>query len=212
MKQYPSIQHYNKGLYGEKIYAFDKLDGSNIRAEYSCKRKEWYKFGTKTSMIDKKSDFADAIPIFKEKYGDKLAKVFSDKYPKIESVVVFCEYLGETSFAGRHSIEDKKDLILFDVSLYKKGFVHPNEFIDNFGHLDIPKLVYEGKYTDEFINDIRKNIYNLSEGVICKGVVGKEVWMTKVKTLEWLRKVKELHGEKYLYMELNNDKQLIKSY
>ena len=55
--------------------------------------------------------------------------------------------------------------------------------------------------------------WGLKEGVICKGVrktKGDElVWMTKIKTIEWLNKVKELYGEKGLLEELNNDKKLL---
>ena len=50
MKHYPKIEYYNKGLYGRDIIGFDKLDGSNIRCEWSRKR-GWYKFGTKSMKI-----------------------------------------------------------------------------------------------------------------------------------------------------------------
>lgn len=45
MKQYPHIEYANKNL-GDKIWAFNKYDGSNIRLEWSQKR-GFYKFGTK---------------------------------------------------------------------------------------------------------------------------------------------------------------------
>jgi hypothetical protein len=212
MKQYPSIEYYNKGFFGDTVWAFDKLDGSNIRAEWSRKR-GWYKFGTKTQMISEKDpNFGDAIPIFLEKYGDGLEKVFRKKYSNVESVVVFGEYLGENSFAGKHEIEDKKDIVIFDVNLYKKGFISPRDFIDNFGHLHIPSVVYKGEYDYDLINDIKNNIWNLKEGVICKGVrktKGDEiVWMTKIKTIEWLEKIRHTLGEKALLEELNRDRSL----
>jgi hypothetical protein len=31
MKSYPKMQYFDKGIHGSYIYAFDKLDGSNIR-------------------------------------------------------------------------------------------------------------------------------------------------------------------------------------
>ena len=66
----------------------------------------------------------------------------------------------------------------------------------------------------DFVQDIRNNKHNLKEGVIVKGVFKTknqkdEVWMVKVKTKEWLRKVKELHGERALLEELNGDKKLL---
>ena len=217
MKQYPKIDYFNKGIYGDRIIACDKIDGTNIRAEWSCK-KGWYKFGTKTEMIDKNHQiFGKMIPIFLEKYGDSLPKVFADKYKKVENFVVFGEYVGENSFAGWHHPDDVMDIVLFDVNQYKRGFISPWEFRDNFGHLDVPKIIYEGKYTESFINDIRNNIFKLKEGVIVKGIykpknAKEEVWMVKVKSNEWLRKVKLKFGERGLMEELNNDKELYKLY
>jgi len=56
---------------------------------------------------------------------------------------------------------------------------------------------------------VGSNKFNLSEGVIVKGIQGKETWMVKIKTKEWLQKVKEKFGDKYLLEELNNDKNLL---
>lgn len=35
--------------------------------------------------------------------------------------------------------------------------------------------------------------------------------MVKVKTLDWLKRVKALHGEKYLLQEVNGDKEIFLS-
>ncbi len=216
MKSYPKIQYFNQGLFGENIYAFDKLDGSNIRAEWNPKR-GWYKFGTRNNMIDERDlQFGEAVTLFLNKYGDSLSKVFrtNKSYRRIESFVVFAEYVGEQSFAGRHIDGDTKDIILFDVDQYKHGFVTPKNFVEDFGHLHIPDVIYKGPYTMDFVQSIRDNQHNLKEGVIVKGVLKTknqkdEVWMVKVKTKEWLQRVKELHGERALLEELNGDKKLL---
>lgn len=216
MKSYPKIEYYNQEMFGERIIAFDKLDGSNIRFEWN-KKSGWYKFGTRNTMIDKNDlNFGEAIPIFLEKYSTDLEKVFKKNYSNAVSVVVFGEYHGPSSFAGRHLKEETKTVTLFDVNVYKRGFIPAYEFVENFGHLEIPDIIYKGELTKEFVEDIRSNKYELKEGVICKGVRkvrGTEIpWMIKVKSLDWIYKVKSLYGEEYLKEELNRDKKLIELY
>lgn len=215
MKTYASIPHYNKGLFGEYCYAFDKLDGNNIRLEWNKKR-GWYKFGTRNVIIDSKNpDFGDSINIFMNKYSEDLQKIFRDKkeYRNCDNFVVFCEYVGENSFAGKHDPNDILDMILFDVSQYKRGIIPPKEFLENFSILDIPKLIYQGEYNMELIQLIRNNDFSLKEGVICKGTYKTKgndiVWMSKIKTNEWLYKIKSTLGEKELLLELNGDMSLL---
>ena len=204
MKQYPSIEHWSEDLLGRKIFAFDKLDGSNLRFEWSRKR-GWYKFGTRGQMIDERHEqFGKAIPTFLDKYGDALPRVFLDNqhYKNVRNFVVFCEYLGANSFAGRHAEGDIMDTILFDVNPITKGFVAPKEFIRDFGHLHTPGLIYSGVLTMDFINDVKNGKYPLTEGVLVKGADKKtQVWMIKIKTLQWLEKLKEVHGQKALEEE-----------
>jgi len=51
MKQYPKILYFDQAPLNEQCYAFNKIDGSNFRAEWSKKR-GWYKFGTRNTMIN----------------------------------------------------------------------------------------------------------------------------------------------------------------
>jgi hypothetical protein len=204
MKTYPKIEYLANDFIGNKVWAFDKLDGSNLRFEWSKKR-GWYKFGTRKTMISELDpNFGSAIPIFLNKYGDDLDRVFKKKYSTAQSIVVFGEYLGDNSFAGQHIETDKKDVILFDVNVYKKGFIEPQEFVDNFGHLDTAKLIYNDIFDEDFIKSVKLNQYNLKEGVICKGLRKTKgddlVWMTKIKCNHWLEKVKKIYGEK-VYLE-----------
>ena len=216
MKSYPKIPHFKHGPFGQKCYAFSKYDGSNFRAEYGKKR-GWYKYGTRNVMIDKNTPmFGDAIELFLNKYGDDLSQVFRTKYKSVENFVVFGEFFGEHSFAGKHTEEDKMDIVLFDVNQYKKGLLSPREFVDNFGHLDIPEIIYQGIYDTNFINDIKNNKFDLKEGVVCKGTYktkgGEIIWSTKIKTNGWIQKVKELYGIKALLEEFDNDTKMLEEY
>jgi hypothetical protein len=217
MKKYDKIPYWNKGLFDSDCIGFNKIDGSNLRFEWSKKR-GFYKFGTRNIMItDKDENFGKAIHLFLEKYGEDLPRAFANKYKKVENFVVFAEYVGPNSFAGWHDPNDKMDIVLFDINQYKKGFISPYEFLDNFGHLDIPSVIYQGKYTQKLINDVRNNIYGLDEGLIVKGITytkkeGEAIWSCKIKTNEWLKKVKEKLGDKALADELNGDKALIAEY
>jgi hypothetical protein len=217
MKSYPKIEHYNKAPFGEHCYAFYKHDGSNFRAEWGRKR-GWYKWGTRNVMIDKNTPFyGEAIDIFLNKYGQNLDDVFRIEYPKVDSFVVFGEFLGPNSFAGKHVETDNMDVIIFDVNQHKRGFLPPKEFIENFGHLDIPKIIYQGEYNHELIKKVKANQFGLEEGVVCKGVIktkkeGEVVWMNKIKTNQWIEKVKILYGEKALIEEFNSDSKILKEY
>ena len=63
--------------------------------------------------------------------------------------------------------------MFFDVLVGHKNraFIKPRDFIKVFSSL-IPtsKVVYEGNLNEQFIQDVRNNIYNLKEGVVCKGL------------------------------------------
>jgi hypothetical protein len=89
---------------------------------------------------------------------------------------------------------DPKDLVLFDVNIYKKGFVDPQSFIDIFGKLHIPQVLYQGLLNQQFINDVREGKYDVIEGVIVKGGKGHNIWMRKIKTLTYLQKLKDVFG------------------
>lgn len=219
MKTYPSIQYYNKGQYNSICHVFDKLDGSNLRFEWS-KKSGWYKFGTKNCLIDENHEhFGEGITIFLNKYADELTKLFKTEklFRNTEKFMVFCEFAGENSFAGWHDPNDKKDVILFDIWQHKKGFIPPAEFVEIVSP-NIHTVSFLGKfeYNDSLISTIQNNKfenYNLKEGVVCKGFLNKKgqdnVWMTKIKTKEWLRQVKNKLGDKALLDEVNGDKNLV---
>jgi hypothetical protein len=207
MKQYHKLYYWKPDLLGEEIWAFDKKDGQNLRFEANFKR-GFYKFGSRTQMISNKDDqFGIGVNLFMEKYSEPLMDIFSKKYNKNKnsSFTVFAELVGENSFAGRHDTNDKLDVILFDVWIYQKGWVQPQKFIDDFGYLGIPDLVYRGELTKEFITDVQENKFNLKEGVIAKGHEHKDIFMVKIKCKEWLNRVKNELGERALLEDIDNN-------
>lgn len=209
MKQYDHIEYYGKYI-GLPIYAFDKLDGSNIRVEFSHKR-GFYKYGTRKQMIDATHQpFGVAVKLFNEKYADKLSEIFRTKeYRNIQSFVCFLEFVGKKSAFGQHDFEnDKFDIVLFDIDCYKKGKIPPKQFIKDFEKVGIPSLVYQGNLSHEFIERVKTNEFNLSEGVICKGKVENkkdQLLYCKIKTNDWFERLRSSDTEKY-YEELKDFK------
>jgi len=214
MKTYWSIDGPSKAP-KEFCYTFVKYDGSNMRMEWSKKR-GWYKFGTRKCMIDSTDPvFGPAVDLFKNKYGDDLEKVFKSEklFIGVQSVVVFAEFFGPKSFAGMHfPDDDKRDIVLFDVNLHKKGMLGPKEFLDHFGHLSVAELACTGNMGEELIQAVRKETMDcgskfdikteIPEGVVCKGgtLASHKIWMCKIKTERYkaeLKKRYEADWEKY---------------
>ena len=51
---------------------------------------------------------------------------------------------------------------------------------------------------EEFFHEVRNGgKYNLNEGVMCKGGSGHNLWMCKIKTLDYLRRLKEMYAERW---------------
>jgi len=201
MKQYPSIPSWKEGaILGLPIIAFEKLDGSNIRAEWS-KKKGWYKFGSRHQMIDTSHpELGEAIPLFLDKYGDNLARIFmKDKlYREAKSIIVYFEFFGPNSFAGLHDPNDNKDVILFDVNPIPKNFVLPRQLLKDFHDVELPRVVYEGNLNVSFRDAVISGEYEVAEGVVCKGEHQKKPYRVKIKTQAWLDRVKALYGEQGL--------------
>jgi len=204
MKQYPSIdRNLRKDTY---IYAFDKLDGSNIRAEWNSK-KGFYKFGTRTQLMDENTKpFGQAISLIKEKYEEWLGVVFKEN--KWRDAICFFEFHGPNSAFGAHVEEDKKDVILIDVNPFKKGILEPKEFIKLFGNLGTPKVLFEGFITPEFVDAVKDGTLKdmTCEGVVCKGASDTNAQMPimfKIKSRLWLEKLKNYcNGNETLYNKL----------
>jgi len=118
MKSYPSIpRRVNFKL---KYIAFDKLDGSNIRAEWT-KKNGFYKFVSRTQLLsEQQTSIYPSIEIIRNKYEGDISAMF--KNMGYERGICFFEYFGPNSFAGNHSdpIQDM-DATLIDVNPLQEG-------------------------------------------------------------------------------------------
>lgn len=203
MKVYWTIQGPNKAPQLPCI-VFRKYDGNNFRAEWSRKR-GWYKFGTRKTMIGPGDEvWGHSIEMFMQTYADDLTKVFTDnkELKKTNEFTVYCEYYGPNSFAGWHDPKDKdKNVILFDVNLYKKGYMSPRDFVKSFGHLKVAEVICECNFGKQFIQDVKDGkIVSECEGVVAKGVNPKKkpphgLWMAKCKTRWWMEELERKVAE-----------------
>lgn len=197
MIEYPSIAYLGNSeirKWVEKIpfFLFEKLDGTNIRSEYSAKR-GFYKFGTRKGLFGETHRlFGGAIEKIKAQ-EDALARVFVEN--KITRATAFFEFFGEHSFAGWHDTREEQDCVLFDVHVGKQGFMPPKQFIKLFEPVvEIPEMAYHGFVTEEIVEQINKGIlYGQSfEGIVAKAANPKkgDVIMFKIKNQDWYDKVK----------------------
>jgi len=119
-----------------------------------------------------------------------------DRY-KDTSITVFTEYLGPNSFAGVHRAHDPKQLVLIDVC-FGSTILPAEQFITDFKDCNMARVVYKGKLTGKFIQEIRDNKYGVNEGVVCKGTgADGNVWMVKIKTNAYKQKLIETFGDRW---------------
>ena len=198
MKSYPNIPASTGQSFTEfRAHVFDKLDGSNLRFEWS-KKQSWHKFGTRARLFDETDpDFGEAKSLFIEDYSPIIDKIIEKNGWK--HIVLFMEFLGKNSFAGVHNKSEKKRLVAFDASVDKKGLISPVEFIKNFsGEVETPKYLGEKMWTRGFVDNVRAG---LIEGITFEGCVGKmksgnRIIMSKAKTQAWIDAVVAHYGEK----------------
>jgi hypothetical protein len=198
MKKYPKIptrldKEPSLG-YVTKFWVFDKLDGSNIRVEWSAKR-GFYKYGTRKRLVGCDDPiFGKVLDIAKNN-----EKQFAEKFKemRVQRAVCFFEFWGERSFAGTHNQNDEHTLSLIDISVEGHGILEPDIFCNFLEDTDIrhAKLLHLGRFTEEIKEKIKKGIL---PGMTFEGVVAKarrpHKWnkpiMVKVKNKAWVEKVK----------------------
>lgn len=206
MLYYPKMPGSRDAPSGRCV-AFEKLDGTNLHWTWE-RDFGWHAFGTRRDEFNLLPDgiaafdkahpgLEDAAAIFLRDVAEPLGAVLRES-ADYTSVKVFTEYLGPNSFAGSHSPTDPKELVLFDVWVDGHGFLGPRQFVADFGHLHIPRVVYDGKLTGTFLEAVREGKYGVAEGVVVKGGTGgDDVWMFKVKTYAYLERLKRSFGARW---------------
>lgn len=198
MKQYPSISHVP--VLGQSVYAFAKEDGSNIRAELD-KKKGFFKFGSRTRLLG-----SDQVSLSK---AEDLIRANEKEFIEIananrwESAIFFFEYFGPKSFAGQHHPYDDHKVVLIEANPYKKGLIHPKDFVALFADkVETAKLLYHGICTEEFVAQVQNSELEGMpfEGVVCKFRGKGDVFDAfKIKSRAWLDKLRAF---------VNNDEKL----
>lgn len=201
VKTYPSIAYANESHL--PIVAFDKLDGSNIRAEWTSK-KGWHKFGTRNRLVDVTDPiFGQAPGLIETKYGQSLGRTLF--HAGFERAMCFFELWGPSSFAGMHDLKEELTVTLFDIAPFKRGILEPDAYLKlvnntDHGPLDHAKVLYEGVVTPEFIESVRASTLPgmTFEGIVCKAKNDKKTMMPvmfKQKSRAWLDKLDAYCGD-----------------
>lgn len=194
MQTYPSI---DKIIRSGKFYVFDKLDGSNIRAEWT-RRGGFVKFGSRQRLLDpNEKPLGEAVGLIRA-HEDALHEVL--KKQRWQKATLFFEFYGEHSFAGFHEDERHK-VALLDVHVYKKGLIEPRDFLKFVAKADVdtPALLHYGNVTADIVASVKDGSLKgmTFEGVVCKGGSGRQghVQMFKVKNQAWLDALRKRVGD-----------------
>ena len=185
------------GYLGRPCIAFEKYDGSNLFFKWTVQN-DWHEFGTRRHVLTPDHEYLGAAHgLFMDKYADEITRIMRrhKEYRNLKELLVFCEFFGPKSFAGRHARKDEKDLKLFDIRLPESGFLPPAAFKEHFGELDIARIIFESELTLDFLRDVFLGKYDVSEGIVAKGTLEERgenrVWMGKFKTCAYLEKLQE---------------------
>jgi hypothetical protein len=212
MLHYPKMRGSRDSPDGRCV-AFEKYDGTNMHWDWD-RDFGWHAFGTRRDEFNltaegiaafgrRHAHLKESVDVFRATLAIGLEQVLRDdpKYLEFQAIKAFAEFLGPNSFAGLHKEDDHKELLLFDVFAEPLGFIGPKQFVADFGHLRIARVVYEGRLTGKFTEDVRAGKYAVNEGVVCKGGTGgPDVWMIKVKTNAYMERLKQAfadHWEDY---------------
>lgn len=179
----------------KKCWAFEKYDGTNMHFEFE--KGNFISFGTRRdSFLFNEDGFSDFLKVHPELHKsievfDKYIAEYLFLYNSNMSGILFTEYLGPNSFAGQHAYNDTMRHVIIDLMIFNK-LVAPSKFIEIFkpSPFEYAKLIYSGKYSGQFAEDVRNGKYPVNEGVIIKGINNKQVYMAKIKTNRYMERLK----------------------
>lgn len=203
---YPKIPGSKDAPSGPCV-AFEKYDGTNLHWVWD-REFGWVTFGTRRDSfyLDGAGipEFTAAHPELREAPALFLRAYAVPLEERIQSrdgfgsgrVTVFTEFLGPNSFAGRHRADDPKELVLIDVQT-DTGFLGPARLLEELDGLPVARVVYRGKLTGRFADDVRHGKYRVAEGVVCKGGEGDRLWMVKIKTDAYLARLREAFRDRW---------------
>lgn len=208
---YPKMPD-SRGAPMGRCVAFEKYDGSNLHWVWEPAL-GWSGFGTRRDRFDFDAHGIEAFGaahagleaapgLFQRDLAEPLAEIIGAEqaagglFEGAAAVLAFTEFLGAGSFAGKHRAEDDKRLVLFDMAADGR-FVEPEIFVERFAAAPIARVVYRGKFTGGFVEDVRRGVYAVAEGVVAKGVVDGKIWMVKVKTDAYGERLKSAFAERW---------------
>jgi hypothetical protein len=209
MLHYPKIPG-SRGCPDDRCIAFEKYDGTNLHWDWD-RDFGWHAFGTRRDAFNlspagveefaaRHAHLRECVDVFHARHAGAVEAVFRDNpyYQPFAALKLFTEFFGPGSFAGLHKTEDPKNLVAFDVWAEPFGMIGPVRFVADFAGVGIARVVYEGRLTGQFAEDVRRGKYGVAEGVVCKGGTGgAEVWMAKIKTYAYLERLKRAFGERW---------------
>ena len=89
-----------------------------------------------------------------------------------------------------------RSLVLIDLSA-GDDLIDPERFVADFAGLGTARVVYRGRLTGRFADDVRRGRYGVAEGVVCKAGAGPHRWMAKIKTNAYMERLKRAFAERW---------------
>lgn len=192
----------------KKCIVFEKLDGTNmhfvfhrqggdLQCYFQGTRRHRYSF-SETEREEFATNHPDLVGAFHlETFIDLEHYInYNENFQHVNELILFTEWFGPNSFAGEHNPTDTMDTYLFDAQVDGR-MLPPEEFLYLFQDCPLPKpkVIYRGKYSGQLVEDIRKGKFPVKEGAVIKGFADDQVYMAKVKTNDYMEKLKIRFGD-----------------